>query len=70
MKALTLEAMPESEKQPRKIVCYDFNRDLFAEVFIDQVITFHCLESNLQDLKQILMVAENFNLFYNNLIQK
>ncbi len=62
---MKLKALPESKTQPRRIHVEMENS--FAMVYIDSQIEFSGEGLYPTQLKELLIIAENFKLFYENI---
>ena len=68
MKALKLIPKKASDHAPNRITVMDEQAEV-ATVYCDQLIKFTGSQLSLSEVKEITAIAENFNLFYYNLIQ-
>lgn len=63
---LELTGYPESKMEPKKIVVTDCKGDVVAQIYIDGEISINGRFTYPAMLKQFIMIAENFQLFYEN----
>jgi len=63
------EAEKSSKLEPERIICKDRNRDYIAKIYCDGMITplNNRIQLGLQEVRQLVLIAENFYLFYDNL---
>lgn len=66
MEKLFLTGYPESTLEPKKIVVTDVKGDVVAQIYIDGEISIHGRYTYPAMLKQFILIAENFQLFYEN----
>jgi hypothetical protein len=66
MEKLILTGYPESTLEPKKIVIEDVKGDIVAQIYIDGEVSIHGRYTYPAMLKQFIMIAENFMLFYDN----
>jgi hypothetical protein len=66
MEKLILIGYPESTLEPKKIVIEDVKGDIVAQIYIDGEVSIHGRYTYPAMLKQFIMIAENFMLFYDN----
>ena len=66
MKTIELIAKKAGKHTPNQITVKDEQAEV-ATVYCDQIITFTGSQLSLSELKEIVTIAENFNLFFTNL---
>lgn len=67
MKNLKLVAFNTNTTQPKRILVLNSKDERIAEVFCDSETEFSTIPVGIDELKQIVAVADNFNLFWSNL---
>ncbi len=67
MKNLTLIARDTTTKEPKSISIFNKKDEFIAKVFCDGGTEFMRIDIQIDELKQIVTIAENFNLFWNNI---
>lgn len=66
MEKLTLTSCPESSLAPKKIIVTNNVGDVVAHIYVDGEISMNASLFSPDMLKQLIMIAENFWLFYGN----
>jgi len=67
MKKLNLVAFDTNDTQPKRILVLNGKDQRIADVFCDSETEFTIVPVSIYELKQIVIIAENFNLFWNNI---
>lgn len=67
MKTLTLVATDTTTTKPKSISVFNHAEILVAKVYIDGETEFSKIPIQVNELKQIVTIAENFILFWNNI---
>jgi hypothetical protein len=67
MKTLKLVAFNTNTTQPKRILVLNSKDERIADVFCDTETEFSTVPVNIDAIKQIVTIAENFNLFWHNL---
>lgn len=69
---MKLTAIKATGKEPQKIICSTSNDNVFASITKWGTLTIfgEDMSIDLHELKQANVIAENFDLFYQNLIEK
>lgn len=67
MKNLILVARDTTTREQKSISIFNKKDELIAKVFCDGETGFSKINIQIDELKQIVTIAENFNLFWNNI---
>ena len=64
---VTLVKTPSDGKVNHRIAAFDQDNNLVFTVWADSVITVNNRDLPLHEMKEAVVIAENFNLFYRNI---
>jgi len=70
MTNISLSKLPSTSTEPKRIDIYDDSETLIATVYCDGLVRYHALRMiTVPEHDKIVVVRDNFFLFYNNMIQ-